>query len=82
MVLGTFVYNVLRWIGLEGLIGAHSPVRHPAKRRRLRTVMQELIYLAAKFYRRSRQLRLRFSAHCPAFDAFKRVHARLTAVLA
>ena len=79
MVLGTFVYNVLRWIGLEGLIGAHSPVRHPAKRRRLRTVMQELIYLAAKFGQRSRQLRLRFSAHCPAFPALKRVNAALAA---
>jgi len=82
MALGAFIYNLLRWIGLAGLIGERSPVRHKAKRRRLRTVMQELIYLAAKFSERSRQLRLRFSAHCPAFDAFKRVHARLTAVLA
>jgi len=82
MALGAFIYNLLRWIGLAGLIGDQSPVRHKAKRRRLRTVMQELIYLAAKFSERSRQLRLRFSAHCPAFDAFKRVHARLTAVLA
>lgn len=79
MALGTFVYNLLRWIGLEGLIGAQSPVRHPAKRRRLRTAMQELIYLAAKFCQRSNQLRLRFSAHCPAFDAFKRVNAQLAA---
>jgi hypothetical protein len=30
----------------------------------LRTAMQELIYLAAKFCQRSNQLRLRFSAHC------------------
>jgi len=82
MALGAFIYNLLRWIGLAGLIGERSPVRHKAKRRRLRTVMQELIYLAAKFSVRSRQLRLRFSARCPAFDAFKRVHARLTAVLA
>ena len=79
MALGTFVYNLLRWIGLEGLIGAQSPVRHPAKRRRLRTAMQELIYLAAKFCQRSNQLRLRFSAHCPAFDAFTRVNAQLAA---
>ena len=39
--------------------------------------MQELIYLAAKFRQRSRQLWLRFSAHCPAFEAFQRVQARL-----
>ena len=79
MALGSFVYNLLRWIGLAGLIGEGAPVRHRAKRRRLRTVMQELIYLAAKFRQRSRQLWLRFSAHCPGFEAFERVQARLAA---
>ena len=33
--------NLLRWIGLRGLLGPDAPVRHKAKRRRLRTVMQE-----------------------------------------
>ena len=79
MALGTFTYNLLRWIGLVGLIGEGTPVRHQAKRRRVRTAMQELIYLAAKFHERSRQLWLRFSAHCPAFEAFQRVQARLAA---
>ena len=79
MVLGTFVYNVLRWVGLSGLIGEHSPVRHPAKRRRVRTVMQELIYVAGKFYERGRRLWLRLSRHCPAFPAFQRVNALLAA---
>lgn len=77
MSLGLFVYNLLRWVGLTGLIGAHSPVRHDAKRRRARTVMQELICLAGKFYQRGRRLWLRLSRHCPAFDAFSRVNARL-----
>lgn len=43
MAAGTFGYNVLRWIRLTGLIGSDSPVRHPAKRRRVRTVMKGLI---------------------------------------
>ena len=47
MAHAVLAYNILRWIGLTGLVGKLSPVRHPAKRRRLRTVMQELIYLAA-----------------------------------
>lgn len=59
--------------------GEHSPVRHRAKRRRVRTVMQELTDLAGKFYQRGRRLWLRFSRHCPAFAAFERVHARLAA---
>jgi len=80
MVLGAFVYNVLRGVGLTGLPGKDSPVRHPAKRRRVRTVMQELVYLAGKFYRRGRPLWLRLSWHCPAFVAFERVNARLVAL--
>lgn len=79
MSMGQFIYNLLRWVGLTGLIGAQSPVRHDAKRRRLRTVMQELVYLAGKFYERGRRLWLRLSRHCPAFNAFMRVHERLAA---
>ena len=80
MALGGFVYNILRWIGLEGLIGQHAPLRHPAKRRRLRTVMQELVYLAGKFYARGRAWWLRFGCHCPAFAAYRRVDERLRLV--
>ena len=77
MSMGLFVYNLLRWVGLTGLVGEQSPVRHDAKRRRVRTVMQELICLAGKFYPRGRRLWLRLSRHCPAFNAFVRVNARL-----
>ena len=42
--MGSMVYNILRWIGLAGLMEEDSPVRHTAKRRRIRTVLQELIY--------------------------------------
>ena len=41
-------YNILRWIGQNGLLGPDAPPRHRAKRRRIRTVMQELMYLAAR----------------------------------
>lgn len=70
-------YNILRFIGLIGLTGELSPVRHPAKRRRLKTVMQELIYLTAHVVATGRRLRLRFSRHCPGFDAFRMVYQRL-----
>ena len=46
MVLGAFAYNILRFVGQTGLIVPLGPVRHSAKRRRLRTVIQELMYLA------------------------------------
>jgi hypothetical protein len=76
LVLGMagFAYNILRWIGLIGLLGEISPVRHPAKRRRLRTVIQELMYLAARVIYSGRRLKLRFSCHCPGFEAFRQVY--------
>jgi hypothetical protein len=77
MALGAFAYNVLRVIGQLGLLGEHTPVRHPAKRRRIRTVIQELIYLAARLISSGRRLKLRFSRHCPAFQAFAAVYSRL-----
>jgi len=69
--LGGFVYNMLRVIGQFGLLGPKSPVRHPAKRRRIRTVLQEIMYVAARLVRTGRRLILRFGRHCPAFDAYK-----------
>ena len=60
-----------------GLTGELSPVRHPAKRRRLRTVMQELMYLAARLIDSGRRLTLKFSQHCPAFQAFRQVYDQL-----
>ncbi|OKY73931.1 MAG: transposase [Desulfobulbaceae bacterium DB1] len=77
MALGAFAYNILRLIGQLGLLGEHSPVRHPAKRRRIKTVIQELIYRAARLISSGNRLRLRFSCHCPAFAAFADVYNRL-----
>ena len=70
-------YNILRWIGLNGLLGQHAPVRHKAKRRRLRTVIQELMILAARMVHSARRTGLRFSAHCPGFASFRYVYQKL-----
>lgn len=79
MALGSFAYNILRLIGQLGLLGDYAPVRHPAKRRRLKTVIQELMYLAARLVSTARHLKLRFSRHCPGFEAFARVYSQLSA---
>ena len=70
-------YNCLRLVGQIGLLGKASPVRHPAKRRRIKTVLQEIIYRAAQFIRKARQRVLDFGGHCPAFKAFVQVQERL-----
>lgn len=70
-------YNILRWLGQSGLTGSDGPVRHPAKRRRIRTVMQELMYLAARFVETGRRLKLCFSYNCRAVDIFNDLYYRL-----
>jgi len=80
MTLGAFAYNILRFIGQTGLIAPFGPTRHSAKRRRLKTVIQELMYLAGRLITTGRRLRLRFSRHCPAFSAFSVVYSRLVPV--
>ena len=77
LACAVLVYNILRWIGLVGLTGRDAPVRHEAKRRRLKTVMQELMTLAARVVESGRRIALKFSAHCPAFPSFEALYGRL-----
>jgi len=70
-------YNLLRWIGQIGLLGPDAPPRRKAKRRRLRTVMQELMYLAARLIRTGRRLKLAFGWGCPALPVYRRLYAQL-----
>jgi hypothetical protein len=77
LTLGGLSYNILRFIGQIGLIDGNTPIRHAAKRRRIKTVMQELMYLAARLVKTGRRLKLIFSRHCPAFEAFQGIETRL-----
>lgn len=78
MTCAALSYNILRFIGQIGLLGEKTPVRHPAKRRRIKTVIQELMYLAARLIETGRRLRLRFSRHSGlSFEAFARLYQRL-----
>ncbi len=58
--LGMLAYNCLRLLGQLGLTGAFAPVRHPTQRRRLKTVLQDIMYRAAQFIRHARQRWLDF----------------------
>ncbi|MEY6432518.1 IS1380 family transposase [Thioalkalicoccus limnaeus] len=68
-------YNILRWIGRNGLLGPDAPPRHRAKRRRLRTLMQELMYRAARLIYTARQIKLAFG--CPVVNVFRRLYTQL-----
>jgi P-type E1-E2 ATPase len=52
-----------------GLLGEDAPIRHEAKRRRLRTVMQELVYVAARVVESGRRLALRRDGQTVMFVA-------------
>lgn len=70
--LAAFAYNCLRLLGQWGLTGEIAPIRHPAKRRRIKTVLQEIMYRAAKFVTHARQWVLDFgrgvAAHVSIFS--------------
>ncbi len=75
--LAVLAFNILRAIGQATLISPDSPVRHPAKRRRLRTVMQEIIGIAARVIQHARRMVLGLGEHCAAFTVFERHHQTL-----
>lgn len=55
MELSMMAYNILRMIGQESLGSGDTPMVHPVKRRRLRTVIENLIMMASHVTRHARQ---------------------------
>ncbi len=74
--LAALAMNILRLIGQRGLLGPDAPVRHKAKRRRIKTVMQELIYRAGRLIETGRRVILGLGANDKAAQAFIRLHAQ------
>ena len=78
MACGALVYNILRFMGQTALVNAKGIFRHEAKRRRIKTVMQELIYFAGRVISSGRRLKLRFSRHVAAhMQAFAALYQRI-----
>ena len=77
--LAALAMNILRLIGQRGLLGPDAPIRHSAKRRRIKTVMQELIYRAGRLIESGRRLILGLGANDRAAKAFARMHGELFA---
>jgi predicted metal-dependent hydrolase len=78
MACGALVYNILRFIGQVALVNAKGIIRHEAKRRRVKTVIQELVYFAGRLISSGRRLKLRFSRHVTAHaEAFTEIYHRL-----
>ena len=77
--LAALAMNILRLLGQAGLHGPDAPVRHAAKRRRIKTVIQELIYRAGRLIEHGRRRILGLGANDRSAQAFGRLHAGLLA---
>jgi hypothetical protein len=53
--IGLLAYNILRIIGQKTIGHKNVPIRKKVKRRRLKTVIKDMILLAAKYVRHARQ---------------------------
>lgn len=70
-------YKIMRAVGQVGLM-SKAQARRAKQRRRVKPVIQNLIYCAARLIRHARGLTLRFSCHAQdQAEAFARTYARI-----
>jgi len=74
LLLGMVAYNLLRLIGQESLREADAPIRKKVSRRRVRSVMQDLVYLACRLVKHARCWTLSFGRNCPWLKTWRRVY--------
>ena len=70
--LAAVAMNLLRLIGQHTLHGKDAPVRHKAQRRRIKTVMQEMIYKAGRMLHHAGRWVLGLGANDAGFAVFER----------
>ena len=71
---GMLAYNMLRVLGQESLKLTEQPLRKIVNRRRIRTVIQNLITLATRIVQHARSHKLVFGWHAPWYDIFRYVY--------
>jgi hypothetical protein len=71
--MGVLAYNILRLMGQIGLKGYKQ--RHESKRRRIRTVIQELLMVAARVVHHAGQVAYTFGRSCLAFERLEMLRA-------
>lgn len=75
-MLGLLAYNLLRVIGQESLqADDHPPLRKRVHRRRLRTVIQNMITIATKFVFHAKHWRLKVNRNHSWLPTFRRLYA-------
>ncbi len=70
--------NILRLIGQNALIGKDAPLRHAAKRRCMKTVMQEIMFMAGRMIKHAGRWVLGLGDNDSAQTVFERLYRQLT----
>lgn len=68
--LAAIALNMLRLMGQNTLLGPKSPVKHAAQRRRVKTVMKELMFKAGRLLRHAGQWWLGLSKQDSGYEVF------------
>jgi len=76
--LAAVAMNLLRLIGQNTLNEPHSPVQHAAKRRRIKTVMQEMMFKAARMIKHAGRWVLGLGERDSGFTVFERHYGQLS----
>jgi len=71
---GLFAYNLLRIMGQESLREDDAPIRGKVQRRRIRTVIQNIIYMAARLVRHAGKVALNLGSNSPWFLTARRLY--------
>lgn len=80
MYLAMLAFNLLRIMGQESLDYRGNPIknRHRIKRRRLRSVIQDLMYVAAQLIYHARAWTLDFGRSSPFYNTFAYLYHQWT----
>ena len=81
LLLGTIAYNILRLMGQESLRQdaqapkeEKAPIRKKVYRRRLRSVIQDLMYMASRFVKHERRFSVSFGIDNRWYGKWRRVY--------
>lgn len=76
--MGLFAYNMLRLIGQIALTEPDAPVKKKVFRQRIRTIIQDLMLISARFVKHARGFKLAFGRYSPWFPQLRRLYFQLS----
>ncbi len=75
MAIGCLVFNMLRKLGIDVLKNPDiMPAKYKVKRRRIRSILQDIIYSACKYVKSKRMHFIKFGKHCPWFHVIAQLY--------